>query len=517
MEWVKNGLERVISMVEITFAELSSLYEQGQYEAYLQRLTELQDTDRQVLFPAEEQFYLRSQQIWALFLFARLDRVKTLLQEVKQQAAFQHSPLNEGGFLLLKVYYHLLAQQHKQGLKLLKQGENLFAALPTRKPTKKDARIAFFYWMKAEYASREYKFRQSIDSANFAKDMFHKLGHRYLEIYQIGLIGFAQALDGNIEASIHDFTLQLDQAELYGYPYISCWSLAALCAHYKLRRDLTQALDAGHKALTIWQSLQQQNPNIPAVWNNIELVSAIFNNLGLVYSAKGDFDTAMHYLEQGLSTSEAPVTIIEAERLTEIGKVYYQQGDLIRAKDYIQRGIGLYQSGLISFSEPYVPQSIFDLIRIAFEEKDLEQVKHYHGELKVFKSQAKSKIAKQLSDEYLQLVDALILKHGSRGMQKFTAQQQLTEFIKTDIVFDEIKSLAMVHLCELLLDEFRLYGEFAVFQEIQEIINELYELGQTHQVYPLIIQSLILKTQFEVWQGQLDTAIKYAGQAKVLA
>jgi hypothetical protein len=115
------------------------------------------------------------------------------------------------------------------------------------------------------------------------------------------------------------------------------------------------------------------------------------------------------------------------------------------------------------------------------------------------------------------LIDALILKHSSRVIQKADAQKQLAEFVNKKIVHHEIKALAMIHLCELLLDELRLYGDDAVFQETQNIINELYKLGKKHQTYPLIIQTLMLKTQIAVWEGELNIATKYATQAELLA
>jgi hypothetical protein len=109
------------------------------------------------------------------------------------------------------------------------------------------------------------------------------------------------------------------------------------------------------------------------------------------------------------------------------------------------------------------------------------------------------------------------LKYSSRVVQKVKAQEQLTEFVNKKIVHHEIKALAMIHLCELLLDELRLYGDSAVFQETQNIINELYKLGKDQQIYPLIIQVLMLKTQIAVWQGRLEIATKYATQAELLA
>jgi tetratricopeptide (TPR) repeat protein len=498
-------------MVDVSFSELRALYDKGYFEEYLKRFDELQATDRLALFPAEEQFVLMLWEINILEFYFRSEEVNDILQEAKLQPAFQNLPLNKLGFILLQVQHCDWTQQFEKVSHLLEQGEELLASLPSSDQTNLDMRIAFFNRGKAVNSARCNDPKKVLEYANNAKDMFHKLDDSFSEIFLLGPIAYAQDIDGNLDISIDLNKQRLYLAESHDYPLLSHHSLVNLCYSYLIRGDLTKALEAGHKGLAIWQSLQQRNPALPDD-------SYILHNLGEVYRVKGDFDNALLYLKQSLAISEARGDAYTAERLTEIGKVYYQQGDVVRAKDFLQRGFALYQTGdFILQSEYLILHSVFGLIRIAFEEDDLEQVQRYRREMESLKTKAKSKVAQQLSDEYLQLIDALILKHSSRALQKVNAQQQLTEFVQKEIVHHEIKALAMVHLCELLLDELRLYGDAAVFQETQNVINELYSLGKTHQTYPLIIQALMLKTQFAVWQGQLDIATKYATQAELLA
>jgi tetratricopeptide (TPR) repeat protein len=494
-------------MVDVSFSELRALYDKGYYAEYLRHFDELRSADSLTLFSAEEQFVLLLHQIRLLNLYFRSDEANDILQEAKYRSAFQNLPLNELGFLLLQLRRYLNTQQVEKVIPLLEQGEELLASLPSSDLTGPDARIAYFYWESA-YANQKNNPKKALEYANNAKDMFHKLDDSYSELFQIGVIAFIHIVDGNPDRGIDLNIQRLDLAESHDYPYISVYSLLNLCYLYQIRGDLTKALKAGHKGLGIWQSLQQRNPALPDH-------QTLLHNLGEVYRVKGDFDNALLYLKQSLAINEVRGHIPHtAESLTEIGKVYYQQGDLVCAKDYLQRGFALHKTGEVDY---LISKPIFGLIRIAFEEDDLEQVQQYRGVMETLKTKAKTKSGKQLSDEYLQLTDALILKHSSRVLQKANAQQHLTEFIHKEIVHHEIKALAMVHLCELLLDELRLYGDATVLQETQNVINELYDLGKTHQTYSLIVQALMLKTQFAVWQGQLDIATKYATQAELLA
>ncbi|MHA1990816.1 MAG: tetratricopeptide repeat protein [Candidatus Hodarchaeales archaeon] len=168
--------------------------------------------------------------------------------------------------------------------------------------------------MKAGNANRRNDPKKALEYAKNAKDMLHKLDDSYLEIYLTGQIAYAQYLDGNIDTSIDLHKQRLNLAESKNYPFISQHSLLNLCYAYQIQGDLTKALEAGHKGLTIWQSLQQRNPDLQ---DN----EALLINLGEVYRVKGDFEKALLYLKQrSLSLLGTQVTQIQQQLESEFLK-----------------------------------------------------------------------------------------------------------------------------------------------------------------------------------------------------
>ncbi len=80
-----------------------------------------------------------------------------------------------------------------------------------------------------------------------------------------------------------------------------------------------------------------------------------------------------------------------------------------------------------------------------------------------------------------------------------------------------ITQLAMLNLCELLLDELKTYGEINVLQEAKSLVDKLYSLAQDRHSHSLVVNSLILKAKFAMIEGDLTTAAQYLEQAKVNA
>ena len=64
------------------------------------------------------------------------------------------------------------------------------------------------------------------------------------------------------------------------------------------------------------------------------------NNIGQIYHARGDYDTALKYLEQSLGImQEIGAKMEEAVISWNIGRIYQDQGDLAKAEQYMARTV----------------------------------------------------------------------------------------------------------------------------------------------------------------------------------
>jgi tetratricopeptide (TPR) repeat protein len=115
------------------------------------------------------------------------------------------------------------------------------------------------------------------------------------------------------------------------------------------------------------------------------------------------------------------------------------------------------------------------------------------------------------------LANALIHKNKKRSKHKTIAQNLFEEIIHEDIKRPDISIEARLHLSELLLDEWRYYGEDEVLIHVNELIASIYEIAQELERIPLLIDVLLLRSKFTFLRMDLDLSLKLLEQARLLA
>ena len=322
-----------------------------------------------------------------------------------------------------------------------------------------------------------------------------------------GLLGNAYGLMGNVAQVIKVRQHALKIATTHNFPIVKFTTLANLGVHYQDQGNLIQSLDVLHQALDIYTTLSEINLGMKKpYW--------IWHNIGETYRVQGEFELALDYLHKSLQGWSSQLDYDHmAETLSEIGETFRQQGDFTKAKDYLERSSIMYKQVKNDYDKPHL---FFYQMRLALDQHNLSQLEIYKKQMQELQDTTVHGTTSKHLEQNLWLLNALILKNNPRMAQKMLAQQQLAKLVKEEVLRAEITALAMVNLAELLLDELRTYGEPAVLTEVENLINEFYELGQSNHAYPIIIQALILKAQLSVLQANLEAATKYLSQAELL-
>ena len=76
---------------------------------------------------------------------------------------------------------------------------------------------------------------------------------------------------------------------------------------------------------------------------------------------------------------------------------------------------------------------------------------------------------------------------------------------------------AMLNLCELLIDELKIYGEEEVLEQVRSLLNRINDLALEQHVTPVIVQSLILQAKFSLVEGNAQQADQLLEKAKLTA
>ena len=109
---------------------------------------------------------------------------------------------------------------------------------------------------------------------------------------------------------------------------------------------------------------------------------------------------------------------------------------------------------------------------------------------------------------------ALVLKMGSRMIDKAKAQEILQKLVTEDTTLFDLRYHVILDLVELLLHEFKTYGETVVQEQIISLIDQLNETADKSNSIDLLIKAMIIKSKFLLVDGQIKEAEDLLEKAK---
>lgn len=212
------------------------------------------------------------------------------------------------------------------------------------------------------------------------------------------------------------------------------------------------------KSLTIFKEIKNN-------W----YIAILFNNIGLLYCDKGEYDLALKYLEESLMLWEQYPLLIE-NCLDSLIFVALEKGDTERVQRYFQR-----------------LENMHNLKKGGF----VELLYHYNK--------------------------ALILKKSSRIRDKAKAEELLKQIIETETSFFEVTINAYIHLCDLLLSEFRINNNSEVLDEINHYNTQLLTIAEKSHSYLVFCESFILQAKLALINFNVKAARRFLTQAQKIA
>jgi tetratricopeptide (TPR) repeat protein len=283
--------------------------------------------------------------------------------------------------------------------------------------------------------------------------------------------------------------------------------------------------------------------------SDLESIHRSLFYIGAIHSERGDLDRALEFYLQSLSyTEKIGDETSSIGPLSNIGYMLFLRGEIDEAEEYFQQSVDiankLGDKRLIVFSKCFLWNNYYlkgdwdaaaDCILPGYkfnkEKGNLEGVASYLEGLIIVELQRDRDRAKQYLDELekieksklnprvtiqFKLSSALYYKSSKRNKDKVRSELLLTEVINSDIRSD-YNINAIPHLIELLLIEFKAYGEEEVLEEIYKYIEIMDESAKENSLYPQIIKSQVIKSQLKVIEGKFDEAEKILENSKQLA
>lgn len=267
---------------------------------------------------------------------------------------------------------------------------------------------------------------------------------------------------------------------------------------YFLKGDLNKALETCDRGLAI---------------NEISnyLKSGFFTLLGGIYTNKGELDLALKYQTKGQQLAEE-TQLYEglASVLNGIATVYRLKGDYEQATIYFKRSLALSQN--IGFLDREI-YSQFYLFLLNFEHEYNKQAQLHLERLGELADQNKIKYYSQV---YL-LAKAIMLKKKGLTRNKAEAERILKQIVSEDITKSETYILAIITLCDFLLEELYEYNDPDVLDELNRLIIQLINLAENQNSYLWITEGKLLQAKLALVQIDLEKGKVLLTQAQQIA
>ncbi|MHA2252457.1 MAG: tetratricopeptide repeat protein [Candidatus Kariarchaeaceae archaeon] len=269
---------------------------------------------------------------------------------------------------------------------------------------------------------------------------------------------------------------------------------------YRTKGELDKALEYYQRGLALYNEI-----------GNPFHIALALNNIGDAYRARGELDRALEYLQRSLALKEDIGNIQDiATTLDNIGLIYRTKGELDKAVDYFQRSLVLEEE---IGNNTWTSYTLFYLVLIALDQQDQTRAQMYLNKLQQLHVSTPNKKIYLRS----QLAEALVLKGSKRMRDKVQAQVLLNQIVNEEVIWFEWTALATINYCDLLLFEVESFGDPEVWTEVKTLIQQFSTKAQNQQLFPMIVEALLLQAKFVTIEGELEQAQKYYDQAKYIA
>ena len=270
---------------------------------------------------------------------------------------------------------------------------------------------------------------------------------------------------------------------------------------YGNKGNYNQALQFGLKALKI----RKKNNDLYGICHSCF-------NVGHIYHIRGQYNKAMTYYEEARNLAHKHNFLIRLESLyNDISEIFSIKGQNDLAIDLAIKAVNLGEK--MSDQNFTIAFAYSNASAISFELGDRE-----NGEIFLEKLRKLSENTTQtrIKDIYL-FRNAIHLKNSKRIQQKAEGEKLLREFINKRRIRKELTIIALRHLLEFILMEYRITQEAEVLSEFKIFINDMETIAREQQIFGKLINTLQLKARLDIIDGNYDEALIKLEEASQIA
>lgn len=468
------------------FEELEKLVYLGKYKAAIKVITKLEKNNT-----LNESYQLNLQYIKAQTLYGignyRDALELTNLLHYKSKKADNH--LMELNALLVKSSILWRIGQLKEALALVNESEQIIDKSAQLSNINIDFQLGMLKLLKGANLMYLGQITESIKFYNEAKSIAKKLQNKLLLGYCLNLLTIANYESMKPKQGIKYGKEALAIFEEIGNQQEIGTVLNALSMNYSSIGDLKEGEKCLRRAIEIAKK-SGINRDMPYFLHNLAA------NLKL----RGELDLALEFFKNSYEMQiESEGLLQESRPLTHIGSIYHVKGNFKKAFEYYQKSQKIREA---SDNKPDIVYGLILLLTLALDMGNIDEAKQFLEQIRLIADKEDVANIKQ----NFRLGEALILKTSTRVRDKGKAEEIFVEFAEKEHIFHKLKKIALINLCELLINELRISGNPDILSEIKTYIKKLLKFAETYNSYLLFAEVYWLQAQMAL----IDLDVKKA-------
>jgi tetratricopeptide (TPR) repeat protein len=276
-----------------------------------------------------------------------------------------------------------------------------------------------------------------------------------------------------------------------------CLSQIGETKYYK--GELNQSLDFFNRSLSI---------------NNISDRAEAFNfsYLGRIYREKGELKKSIENFKQASKIAEeSKILDLLALNLMNIGSFMRMQGDIDQAVASLKRSIKISEELGTTFVSFY---SFLQLVLVHLDENSIEEAQRDLFRLR----DLDEKLNQRPHTLARMLAEALILKKLGRTRNWAKSETLLMQIIEEGRNMDyQIYVLALISLCNHLLEELTIFNDQAILDEIYPLINKLIRISERQNSFSYLAEVKLLQAKLALIRMEIEETQRLLIEAQQIA
>jgi len=239
-------------------------------------------------------------------------------------------------------------------------------------------------------------------------------------------------------------------------------------------------------------------------------------NLGAIYRARGDFDQSLRCYKRTMELfKRIGRTKDYLTGLVSYGMIQYAMGFSDKALALLEESLVLaevqVQNGLLGgYLRAYI---ILQIITILVDEGLVDAAQQRLEQIRLIREETRNNYDKRVH----QIANALVLKSSMLPRNIVEAKEHLIEVIDGSFRDDEICTLALLILSEILVNELQMTGDQDVLESFNVRLAKLSEMADKMESALLSVETLLLQSKVALLQLEADKANRLLNQAQILA